>query len=86
MMLDNLALNLDEDGIYKLTKIGVKNEASRHFKLNEGTVGQATVFGESLVVGTVRTSAIVSVSQHNDNFLIETKNSIYTLELLDEGV
>ncbi len=86
MMLDDLTLNLDEDGIYKLTKIGIKNDASRYFKLNEGTVGQAFVQGESLIIGNVKTSPIVSVSQNGDNFMIETKNSVYTLEKLDEGV
>lgn len=83
-MLQALKTNLIPNQLYKLTKIGVKNEDSRYFKEGDTHVGQASLYDEDrLYVGGVMTSSVVSFSQNGDNFVIETKNSIYSLEKLD---
>lgn len=83
MMLERLKSSLIPDQLYRLTKIGVKNEDSRYFKKGDTHVGQSQIYGESLYIGGVVTSPIVNFNQNGDHFVIETKNSIYSLEKLD---
>ena len=82
-MSEVLKNNLNPKATYKLTKIKVKNEDSRFFSPGDEYTGSgATMYGQNLLVGDVMTSPVVSATQNGDNFLVETKNSVYSLELV----
>ena len=83
-MSELLKNNLNPKATYKLTKIKVKNEDSRFFSPGDEYTGTgATMYGQNLLVGDVMTSPVVAVTQYGgDNFLVETKNSVYSLELM----
>ena len=81
--MDNLRKYLSENTnkTFKLTKIGVKNSDSKHVQLGDKTKGGAILAGDRLVCGDIVTSVIQKVTPLvNNNFLIETTYSIYTLE------
>lgn len=75
------------DGLYKLMKIQVKNEESRAFNIGDTHVGQVSICSKSSVprlhIGDAHLSDLVSFSQNGEHFVIETKNSVYSLEKLD---
>lgn len=78
----NLKDMLDITANYKVTKIGVKDDDNRFVQVGDEHVGPALVLYGRLVVGDLITSQVVSFSQYKNNFVIETKNSTYSLEKL----
>lgn len=77
----------DENSNYKLTKIGIKDFTSNRYVLaGDSFTGVVSITNNnSLMVSRgvqyLRTSPVVNVQdQENGNFVIETKNSIYSLE------
>jgi hypothetical protein len=84
-------MKLDNNALYKLTKIGTKNSDSKYFSEGDTHIGQASLKkyldgGEHLLIGGVITSRITKTTdQENGNYLVETKNSIYTLEKVNNG-
>lgn len=85
---EELSFHLDDDCTYKITKIGVKNPDSRYVNVGDSSRGEAKVFLGGVLCGELLTSEVVNFEFNdiNDNLVIETKNSVYTLEKLDESV
>ncbi len=87
--------SIDPNVIYKATKTTVKDDtAFRMVQKDFEIVGQAEILKNprhdevyQLQVGGpfgLTTSAVLKVTQNGDNFIIETKNSVYTLEKINE--
>jgi hypothetical protein len=77
--------NIDPNAIYKATKTTIKDDTKfRYVDRDFNIIGQAEIIksGENshLTVGDLVTSPVLKVTQDGDNFIIETKNSVYTLE------
>jgi hypothetical protein len=77
--------------LYKVTKVKVKNQDSRMVTINDSFVGQAEIAGQRLMVGNVNygdglvTSAIeILTLDKSGNWLVETRNSVYTMERLND--
>lgn len=80
----------DENSNYKLTKIRIKDFTSNRYVLaGDSFTGVVSITNNnSLMVSRgvqyLRTSPVVNVQdQENGNYLVETKNSIYSLEKLN---
>lgn len=83
--------NIDPKANYKAVKCTVKDDtAFRYVDKNFEIVGQAETIniGNTLHLRVggdwgLRTSPVLKATQDGDNFIIETLNSVYTLEKLD---
>ncbi len=74
-------MNLDPNATYELVKVGTKNVNSIAVKEGDKVSGPALMYGKSLVVGNLITSSVEKTTeQDNGTFIVETRNSVYTLE------
>lgn len=83
-------IKFDENSDYKLTKIGVKDETkSRMVHQGDSIKGFATLQDNNCLMVTrgfeyIRTTPVIKVEdQGNGNFLVETVNSFYSLEKIN---
>ena len=83
-------MNIDANSEYKIMKIGIKDDAAFRFvDLNDqftGTVTKVDIGDNKFKLKVsnkldyLRTSEVVKITETGDNFLIETLNSVYSLE------
>lgn len=71
--------------VFTLTKIKTNNEDSRQVKIGDSSTGEVEllsssfILGRMLLVGNIRTSEIQKIEKNDNNYVITTKNSLYTL-------
>lgn len=85
MIIEQLINQLDHSAEYRLSKVKAKDDtAFRFVNPGDSRVGPAYMWGESLVVGSLVTSPVKEFIKEGDNFMVETNNSIYRLEKVNE--